>query len=232
MAKKGKRVQLDGYTFLSTTEADFYKKLKKAKKKGLIKDFKVAAGYVVLNEYTNWRGKKVGAIMHYPDFMIYRLDGTRYIVDTKGGGFHEKDAIIKHKMWMKRNKRIPYFFVSVTPKYIDNGIWVESTPRTNLFSGFQKVYGKVFPEVTNKRLKSTPILTQAILKRYYNYILIDGLFYMWIKKYTPTEVKNMKEERAVETATEIGIENDTSPTFNEKHGEIKVEGGNQLEDDE
>lgn len=191
LARNGNKVKLDGYTFLSGSEKDFYLKLKKAKKEGRIKDFEIAKKYILQDSFVNWRGKKEDEILHYPDFLITRNDGSQYIIDTKGGSYHESEAVIKRKLFMYQNIDLPYYFVSKTPRFLGSA-WVETTVGNNFEKKLRLVYKKIYPLET-KKTKASPKLTKKDIDKYFDYEYLDGLFYVMNKMYTKREIE--KKER-------------------------------------
>lgn len=191
MAKNGKRVEFDGYTFLSESECEFYKDVKKAKKEGFIRDYDVAVHYELQPEFVNWRGKKEESIDHYPDFLITRLDGSQYIIDTKGGSHHEKDAILKRKMWLYQNPNIPYYYISLVPKFLGD-CWVETTVGNNFEKKLRSLYYKDLHPSINRATATSPQLSTYQIDQYFDWEIHDCLFYKMNRKYTKKE----REKRA------------------------------------
>lgn len=195
MAKSSNRVELDGYAFLSPSEADFYLKVKQAKKEGKIKDFEIAPKYELQPSFHNWEGKKIESIDHYPDFLIARLDGSTYVIDTKGGSAnnHEKDSLLKRKIWLYQNQGIPYYHVSLAPKYL-GGEWTESTSGNDFTQKLRLTYKKeLYPHI-KKITASSPRITEKQVSEYFEWEYMDGLFYRMIKKYTKKEREKMAKE--------------------------------------
>jgi len=186
MAKGNNIVELDGYKFLSPSEAEFYKDIKKAKENGFINDFDVAVKYELQPEFINFRGKKEESIDHYPDFLITRLDGSQYIIDTKGGSHHEKDAILKRKMWLYQNPNIPYYYASEVPKFL-GGCWVETTVGNNFEKKLRGLYYKELHPTIKRATATSPQLRHDQIDEYFDWEIHDGLFYKMNKKYTKKE---------------------------------------------
>ena len=186
MARVSNRVEIDGHVFLSESEGEFYLKIKKAKENGVILDFILAPKYELQPSFKNWEGKKVESIDHYPDFMITRLDKTNYIVDTKGGSFHETDAKIKRKIWLYQNPNIPYYYASTSPKYL-GGNWLETTTNSNFLIKLTNVYKKEIYPNCGKITAKSPSITKSQVDEYFIWEDMDGLFYRMIKKYTKAE---------------------------------------------
>lgn len=195
MAKSGNRVKIDDYEFLSESEADFYLKIKRAKEEGRIKDFDVAPHYLLQQNFIDWRGNKVESIDHYPDFLITRLDGSQYIIDSKGGSFHENDAKIKRKIWMYQHPEIPYYYASVAPKFL-GGNWVETTTGNDFLKKLRLAYKEIHPQYkTRKITASSPQIKKSQVDEYFDWEYLDGIFYIMHKKYTKKQrEKNAKEK--------------------------------------
>lgn len=194
MARSYKKTIIDKISFDSETEALFYLRLKQAKKAGKIKEFIISPKYELQEYFINTRGVKESSIDHYPDYLITLNDDTNIIVDTKGGGgiVHENDAKLKRKMWQYQNRGIPYYYVSLTPKYLGS-FWVESTPYFDFFKKLQTKYKKVYPEV-KKYQRNRPQFLPKEWKEYFIFHNIAGVFYTWEKTYTKAELAKMKKE--------------------------------------
>lgn len=194
MAKGNNKVVLDGYIFDSPSEAEFYKKIKHAKEVGYILDCEISPKYELQPSFKDWKGKKIEPITHLPDYLITRLDGSKYIVDTKGGSHHEAEAIIKRKMWMYHNQQIPYYYASIVPKFI-GGAWTETTSGNNFEKKLRNLYDELYPGV-NKRLKGAPKLSKKDVEDNFEYVYYDNLFYRMIKKYTKKDKENIAKEKS------------------------------------
>lgn len=187
MAKSYEKTIYDGISFDSSSEAEFYKKLKQSKVKGEIKDFELSPEYLLQDEFDNWRGVKESSIKHYPDYLVTLNDGSQVILDTKGGSEHETDAIIKRRMFMYQNQEIPYYYVSICPKFI-GGEWVDTSPHFDFMKKLRGKYDKLFPNV-NKRLKESPKFGVDKWSAFFEFHDIAGLFYVWDKTYTKKELE-------------------------------------------
>lgn len=76
---KNKITHIDGLTFRSTKEGQYYSKVKLLKENGTI------AGYVLQPQFVLCEGNDIEkAITYKADFIIFNLDGTFEIVDVKG----------------------------------------------------------------------------------------------------------------------------------------------------
>ncbi|MBC8590638.1 DUF1064 domain-containing protein [Lachnospiraceae bacterium NSJ-29] len=77
------KTQVDGITFDSKKEAEYYCKLKLLKQAGEIKDFGLQPRYELQPTFRK-NGTTYRAITYVADFIITNLDGTTEVVDIKG----------------------------------------------------------------------------------------------------------------------------------------------------
>lgn len=86
-AKKSKynnvKTTVDGITFDSKKEAEYYCMLKILKQAGEIKDFGLQPRYELQPPFEK-NGQKYRAITYVADFVIVNLDGTTEVIDVKG----------------------------------------------------------------------------------------------------------------------------------------------------
>ena len=78
-----RKIEIDGYTFDSRLEADFYLRLKPLVKSGKIKELKIHPRYL-LQEGFSKNGKHYQPIYYIADFEVLYDDGVTVIYDTKG----------------------------------------------------------------------------------------------------------------------------------------------------
>lgn len=78
-----KKVQLDGYTFDSKSESEYYKQLKWLKENKQIKGFELQPLFL-LQEAFKKNGKTFRKIEYTADFKVIHLDGSVEIIDIKG----------------------------------------------------------------------------------------------------------------------------------------------------
>ena len=71
------KIEIDGHTFDSKKEGEFYGSLKIKKNAGLIKDFKIQVQYDILVN-------KIHIAYYYLDFEIENNDGSFEYIDIKG----------------------------------------------------------------------------------------------------------------------------------------------------
>ena len=77
------KIEIDGYTFDSRLEADFYLRLKPLVKAGKIKELRIHPRYL-LQEGFSKNGKHYQPIYYIADFEVLYDDGAVVIYDTKG----------------------------------------------------------------------------------------------------------------------------------------------------
>ncbi len=90
-----RKVTVDGITFASAKESEYYSQLKMLKKAGVIKDFERQVPYELQPKFKR-DGKTVRAIKYVADFVVKYPDGRQVVIDTKG--FRTKDYLLKRKM--------------------------------------------------------------------------------------------------------------------------------------
>ncbi|MGM9925186.1 MAG: DUF1064 domain-containing protein [Bacillus sp. (in: firmicutes)] len=78
-----KKVQLDGFTFDSKAEAEYYKQLKWLKQNKQIKDFELQPKFLLQDSFKK-NGKTFMKIEYIADFKVYHMDETIEIIDIKG----------------------------------------------------------------------------------------------------------------------------------------------------
>ncbi len=94
-----RRTVIDGITFDSKKEANYYCKLKLLVAGKVVKDFERQVEFVLQEKFTH--NKKVyRPIKYLADFVVNYVDGHKEIVDVKG--FRTKDYNIKKKMLLKQ----------------------------------------------------------------------------------------------------------------------------------
>lgn len=90
---------LDGITFPSKHEANYYAALKLRVRAGEVSRFELQPAFVLQEAFIR-NGKKVREIKYIADFKIFYPDGSMEIVDTKG--FRTKDYKLKKKLFLAK----------------------------------------------------------------------------------------------------------------------------------
>lgn len=87
-----KKTTVDGIGFDSGKEADFYNDLKLQLRMGTIKGFCIQPKFVLQGGFG-----KVNPITYTADFIVFELDGTARVIDTKG--FETEAFTLRKKMF-------------------------------------------------------------------------------------------------------------------------------------
>jgi hypothetical protein len=112
-----KRTEIDGITFDSKAEGDYYLHLLKLQEDGKIIDFGLQPSFTLQEGFIK-NNKHFRPIVYIADFKIRHLDGTIEIIDVKG--FETADFKIKRKLF---EKKCPYKLTLV--KYVKKyGGWI------------------------------------------------------------------------------------------------------------
>ncbi len=187
MSRRSKKVFAEGIQFDSETEYDFYLKLKQAKKKKQIKDFKVNPTFTLVESFetdfpNQHKNSKEEAIEYIVDYGIWSNLGDYYLVDTKGSGYSsvEIEARNKRKLLLSQNPHIPIYFISKLPLYL-GGEFVCVNPKNDFYTKIKGKYTKLNPK--KKKGGKTKKVQWGISdwEKYFEFELIDGLFYVWKK---------------------------------------------------
>lgn len=119
MSKYNNKLKVvDGITFDSVMEANYYEHLKELRERKQIVDFGIQPVYELQPKFYK-RGKTFLPIKYKADFEILKLDGEVLTIDVKG--FETADFKIKKKMF---EYKYPQELRLVTFSKIDGG-WIE-----------------------------------------------------------------------------------------------------------
>lgn len=91
---------LDGITFPSKLEADYYAVLKLRVRAGEVTRFELQPEFILQEAFITRNGRKVREIKYIADFKVFYPDGRVEIVDTKG--FRTKDYKLKKKLFLAK----------------------------------------------------------------------------------------------------------------------------------
>jgi hypothetical protein len=96
---RNNRVKVDGLLFDSQFEADYYSHLKLQLKMGTIAGFSQQCSFILQEGFGAMR-----PITYFADFIVFRLDGTTEIIDTKG--METETFKLKQKMFKAKFPRL------------------------------------------------------------------------------------------------------------------------------
>ena len=97
------KTTIDGITFDSKKEAEYYCELKLRKRAKEIKDFDLQPKFVLQEGFTK-NGKRYREIAYIADFLIEHNDGRKEIVDTKG--YKTDEFRLKQKLFEKKYEEL------------------------------------------------------------------------------------------------------------------------------
>jgi hypothetical protein len=113
-----KRTEIDGISFDSMAEGEYYRHLKKQQEEGKIDGFELQPAFELQSSYLK-DGKRVRPIIYKADFIIRYPDGTREVIDVKG--FETADFKIKRKIFDKNYPSVKLTLMKYVKKY---GGWI------------------------------------------------------------------------------------------------------------
>jgi hypothetical protein len=90
-----KRIRVDGILFDSQKEADYYSELKLQLKAGTIRGFCRQPEFILVEGFGARK-----PVTYRADFIVFHLDGTAEIIDTKG--METETFRIKHKQFLNK----------------------------------------------------------------------------------------------------------------------------------
>lgn len=93
---KAVKKTVDGITFDSTMEANYYEYLKAEQAAGRVLSFKLQPEYQLLDSYVKY-GRKIRGIKYIADFLVVYADETEIVIDVKGR--ETDDFKLKRKMF-------------------------------------------------------------------------------------------------------------------------------------
>lgn len=101
---RSKKTIVDGHTFDSKREADYYCQLNILKRTGQVTDFIIHPKYIIIDSYRcPLTGRKIPATTYSADFLVTYPDGREELIDVKSEATAKKDAYrIKKKAFEQR----------------------------------------------------------------------------------------------------------------------------------
>lgn len=92
---RNKKTEIDGITFDSKKEADYYCELKILKMGKVVEQFERQVPFELLPSFKN-NGKTIRGIKYIADFVVRYKDGHTEVVDVKG--MRTKEYLLKRKL--------------------------------------------------------------------------------------------------------------------------------------
>lgn len=117
-----KKVVVDGITFDSQEESNYYLHLKELKKIGTIKDFELQPEYELQPKFVNPKGKTVLPINYKADFLVTHKDNSQEVIDVKG--FETADFKLKKKLFEYKYDQ-SLTLITKAPQYLAPLKWIE-----------------------------------------------------------------------------------------------------------
>jgi hypothetical protein len=113
-----KRTEIDGISFDSKAEGEYYLHLKQQQEDGKIDGFRLQPEYL-LQENFKKDGKQYRPIVYKADFIVLHMDGQFEVIDVKG--YETPEFKIKRKLF---EYKYPYFKLTLM-KYVKKyGGWI------------------------------------------------------------------------------------------------------------
>jgi len=123
---------IDDIKFDSKNESLYYLQLKQCKEDGFIKDFELQPKYELIPKF-KYMNKNVRAMTYSPDFKVYRLDETYYLVDIKSIGSSTQQGELRRKLFQYYNPDKELIWVCRNLKHGDARGWI-------LYEDLKKIY--------------------------------------------------------------------------------------------
>lgn len=114
---RNKKTIVNGITFDSKMEAQYYSYLNLLKSNGIVEDFEMQKEFVLLDSFKK-NGKTIRAIKYKADFVVIYKDDHIEVIDIKGA--ITKEFAIKRKLFEKR-----YSDLTLKLLTYKSGQWVE-----------------------------------------------------------------------------------------------------------
>lgn len=118
---RSKKTVIDGITFDSKTEAEYYEYLKSLERDKKIYRLRCHPVYM-LQGATERYGKKYRAIKYIADFEYWSEEKKTTVVDVKG--FATEDAKLKRKLFAYKYSEIRLEWIAKSNKYSSTG-WID-----------------------------------------------------------------------------------------------------------
>ncbi|GAA0115262.1 DUF1064 domain-containing protein [Clostridium senegalense] len=115
------KIVVDGITFDSKAESQFYEHLKDLKAKEKILNFELQPRYLLTPSFKKL-GKNYRKAEYVADFLIYHLDGSLEVIDIKG--LATETAKLKAKLFNYKYPNLKLTWLVRNLKYSKTG-WIE-----------------------------------------------------------------------------------------------------------
>lgn len=103
-----RKIVVDGITFDSKKESDYYCQLKMLKMAGEVTDFSLQVPFELQPKY-KYGNKTIRSIKYIADFKVKYKDGHEEIVDVKG--VRTKEYLLKKKILLYQHQEIKFIEV-------------------------------------------------------------------------------------------------------------------------
>lgn len=100
-----KKTVVDGITFDSKKEADYYCELKMLKMAGKVKEYELQVPFELLPSF-KYKGKTIRGVKYTADFVVKYTDGHTEVVDVKG--MRTEAYKLKKKLLLSKNPDINF----------------------------------------------------------------------------------------------------------------------------
>lgn len=118
---KSQKVTVDGITFDSKDEAEYYRYLLMLKAKEKILNFELQPEYELIPKFKK-HGKSFRKTTYTPDFLVYHLDGSEELIDVKG--FSTQQGELRKKLFDYKYPDVKLTWMAKSIKYGKDG-WIE-----------------------------------------------------------------------------------------------------------
>jgi hypothetical protein len=115
-----KRTEIDGITFDSKAEGEYYLRLKQQQEEGKIEEFRLQPKFTLQESFVK-NGKHIRPIVYVADFCILHTDGRFEIIDVKG--YETADFKIKRKIFEHNYPLLKLTLMKYVKKY---GGWIST----------------------------------------------------------------------------------------------------------
>lgn len=105
---RAQKITIDGITFASKAEGQYYTQLKLLQRAGEVKEFKLQPRYKLLPTFRK-NGKTIRGIDYVADFLVTYRDGHQELIDVKG---------MRTPVYTMKKKMMEYQYPDLTIKEV------------------------------------------------------------------------------------------------------------------